>query len=144
MKRFVFFSILFFFVVSALSAAAAQEEEESYSVDNPVFVDVEMGQKEEKEIEVFFVNKTDYVMLYLYVKPSSSETWGEDVFGGEAALQARHVAYITLKGVDSGSFYFKTVDQHGSVYIIKGVELPVEDDFPVILDITAFSPEESP
>ncbi|MEM5947108.1 hypothetical protein WKV44_00965 [Spirochaetia bacterium 38H-sp] len=145
MKKLVYlFVLLCLGVFSAFAKPMGEKKEEAYSMENPVSIDVAIGSNDDKSVEIFLVNKTDYIMLYMYIKTSSDTDWGSDIFDGNIALKARHIAYINLKGIESGVFDFKAVDQHGSVYIIKNVKLPTENDEPVILDMFAFEPEESP
>ena len=86
------------------------------------------------------VNGTDFVISYVYISPSSSENWGEDVLSVDV-LGAGDECDVYFEGHDECAWDIKAIADDGSSAVWTGIDLceyyyitlTMTDDGPVAL-----------
>ena len=75
---------------------------------------------------VDITNRTNYTIMYVYVSPSKSDSWGKDVLGAEV-LRHGDTRRVTLPGFESPFFDIRVVDQDGDRYTFWNVDVSERD-----------------
>ena len=71
-------------------------------------------------------NQTGYTIMYLYVSPTSSSSWGEDLLGN-SVLSNGSTHRVNLNGHSSPMFDIKATDEDGDTYTFQNVDVSRRD-----------------
>ena len=71
------------------------------------------------------VNKCGYPIYSVYISPSNSDDWEEDLLGDENILMPGQILNVRLPG--NGIWDFLAVDADGDTYEVYGVRVPGTD-----------------
>ncbi len=75
---------------------------------------------------VDITNRTGYTIMYVYVSPTKSDSWEEDVLGKEV-LSDGQTRRVTLTGFRSPVFDIRLVDSDGDKYTFWNVDVSERD-----------------
>lgn len=81
-----------------------------------------VGSSFAQEQNFTLVNGTDFVISYVYISPSSQESWGEDVLTVDV-LGAGESTDIYFEGYDDCGWDIKAVAADGSEAVWSGIDL---------------------
>jgi len=70
---------------------------------------------------VLIVNDSDYAIFYLYMSPTSQETWGPDQLGSEIIDSGG--GSFTLTGIPCDSYDVRLVDEDDDECIVPAVDV---------------------
>ena len=80
-----------------------------------------------QQMYVDVTNRTGFTILMLYVSPSNSSEWEEDVLGAAGTIANDETKRITLNGYSSPYFDLRAVDTDGDSYIRTNVDVSTSD-----------------
>lgn len=75
---------------------------------------------------VDITNNTGYTIYFIYVSPSKTDSWEEDVLGDEVLLNGNSIR-INLNGYSSPIFDIRLVDEDGDSYTFYKINVSKED-----------------
>src|SRR5690554_1080141 len=75
---------------------------------------------------VDITNRTGYTIMYMYVSPTTSKVWEEDVLGSDV-LRNGATNRVNLRGYDSPIFDIRLKDEDGDTYTFWKVDVSRRD-----------------
>lgn len=87
--------------------------------------------------EIVVWNDTGRTIFFLYISPTSADTWGEDLLG--ANVLADGSRFVVRLRSDEVSFDVRAIDEDESEYIIWGWTPRSDNAGRLVLDATAFA-----
>lgn len=75
---------------------------------------------------VDITNNTGYTIYFIYVSPSKTDSWEEDVLGDGVLLNSDSIR-INLNGYSSPIFDIRLVDEDGDSYTFYKINVSKED-----------------
>ena len=80
-----------------------------------------------QQMYVDVTNRTGFTILMLYVSPSNSSDWEEDVLGAAGTIAVDETKRIALEGYSSPYFDLRAVDTDGDSYVRTNVDVSTTD-----------------
>ena len=67
------------------------------------------------------VNNTGYTIFFIYISPSDSDNWEEDVLGNDVLRPGQT---LNIRLPRNGTWDFMAVGQNGTEYVLMGIRIP--------------------
>ncbi|AYF34300.1 hypothetical protein ACSTAY_13340 [Vreelandella alkaliphila] len=71
-------------------------------------------------------NRTGYILYYMYISPTDSKSWEEDVLGNDVLMDG-DTQRVAITGYDSPIFDIRLVDEDDDSYTFWKVDVSTRD-----------------